>query len=173
MCGGTLCSLPWARVASFWLAFCFTLPLVPLTAQSTTPGPAPNESRQSILSLLNSQTETLVSRLTERDKQTSDSETNFRRIIEEWQTRWTDSVLALDSLQKEHEATLLLLSQSETAFSDYRLSTEDRAKLDNDAVALARKERDDARFVVWIAAATGFAIGIAIEETGRRLGWIR
>jgi len=39
VCGASFSASPWARLSSFWLVFCFALVQVPISGQSTTPGP--------------------------------------------------------------------------------------------------------------------------------------
>ena len=172
MCGATLPVSPWVRVASFWLALCFTLVQVPATAQSKPSEPTPQESSQSILSLLSNQTDDLVARLTLRVKQTDNSEINFRRIIEDYEARWILSEAGWEKSRKDHEATLNELSLSKADFENYVKSSADRAKVDNDAVTTLTRERDDARGHEVLVGAGGVLFGLGLWELAHLFGWI-
>jgi len=160
---------PWARVASFWLAFCFIGPLVPVTAQSTTPGPTPQESRQSAVSALISLSEEQVFSLTKRKTELKSLNDRIESLRQSWLEAEQKSMGLLETvsgLRKDLKATSNELSKSVTAFAAYKQSSEDRAKKDNDAVLQARNDR-------LLYTLIALAVGFGIDEIAHRAGWIK
>ena len=161
MCGNTLPRPPsWLLLLALVLTFCFTSP-PSLTAQSTPNAPQPPESKQSIVSSLNSLSDDLVLRLTERDAQSQSFKINFEKMQSDDEARWKLSQGALASLQTEHAATLSELSNLGTDYAGLKQSSLDREAADQKAIKQARAERDGAYV---IGGLVGLALGFIADE---------
>lgn len=133
----------------FVLLVCYSPELV--TAQSTEPEQRPPESSLSVVSFLSSLSDDLVTRLTERDRQSQASVIELNKIRQDAEAQWKLYQEALDRLQKEHQGTLNELSKSETDYADLKVSSLAREALDQQAI-------DDARSRVVLVGA-GCALG--------------
>jgi predicted HNH restriction endonuclease len=103
-------------------------------------------------------------RLTVRVEQENDFNLKLQKIRNDDELRWKISQVLFQNLQTEHEATLLSLSQSETAYADLKQSSEARANLDAQALTQARQERDDARAHEFLVGLGGVAVGALLVE---------
>lgn len=156
---------PWARVAPFWLAFCFGLVQVPINAQSMPSAPPPSESRQNGELSLSSLSSLLVERLKLRVQQSDDSLVSFKKVVEamnDYEAKWRLSEASLAQLQTDHEATLKSHLDLTRRFEDYQKASEDRAKDDQAAV-------DQARDQLWVWGGAGLGLGLL---TGLVIGLI-
>lgn len=156
-------ALPWARVASFWWLLLFGLIQVPLTAQSTNSGLGPSESKPSAELSLSSLSSLLVERLKLRVQQSDESLRSFKKVVEamnDYEAKWKLSEASLAQLQTDHEATLKSRSDLIQRFDDYLRSSEERAGIDAEAIAQARRELDEARSLNVLSWIGGAIIGV-------------
>lgn len=155
------CSL--ARVALFWWLLLFGPGQVPVTAQSTNSGLGQSGSGPSDELSLSSLSSLLVERLTLRVQQSEDSLMSFKKVIEamnDYETKWKLSEASLAQLKTDHAATLKSHSDLIQRFNDYLRASEERARIDADAIAQARRERDEVMAAIpWIGGG-GFALGV-------------
>lgn len=153
-CMGVSLGSSLGRVASFWLAFCFGLVQVPLTAQSTNSGPGLSESSQKELSSLTNLSDEQVFSLKKRKAELQ----SLNEKIESFRESWLEAELKSMGLSKtvsllktDLTATSKELSQSKQDFTDYKASSEERARIDAEAIAKARAERDEAEAILpWV-----------------------
>lgn len=143
-----------ARVASFWLAFCFGLVQVPLTAQSTNSGPGPSESKPSAelsLSKVSSELRLTLKDLVESYPKLVTESSSLRDQVKSL----SEQVSALSSSSETWEADSKRLTDSvkslTTQFEEAQAASDERARIDAEALATARKERDEAKAILpWV-----------------------
>lgn len=159
-----------ARVASFWLALCFTLVQVPATAQSTTQEPAQQVGKQSSVmgfdEALKQARDLVIASLASFDQARAEAET-WQLDSEKWQTE----ALALSSeLTKERtdsEALSKSLTDSSNREAALKQAADELANANAVAITTARKERDDARAMeIWVGlggATVGALIALCVK----------
>lgn len=155
---------PWARVSSFWLALCFTLVQVPLTAESTTLGPVRPETKllngmdlDASLRQLRSMLETS---LQDSLKLRAEAE-DLRMGLENWQAEAVKLSSELTALRKDSEELSNSLTESLKREAALEEASTRRAMIDAKAIKEARQQRDQARawnLWAWTGGATAGAL---------------
>lgn len=173
MCGASLPVSRWARVAFFWLAFCFGLGQVPLTAQSTTPGPAQAETKPlSVMdfdSALKQARNEVWNSLQTFEQARSEAE-SWRLESLKWQTEALRLSFDLTKARKDSEGLSKSLTDSLKREADLKAASDKQDEIDAQALEDARTARDEARswnLWAWIGGAilgalTGLVIGLIL-----------
>jgi len=154
----------WARLASFWLVFCFTLVQVPLMAQPTTPGPVLQDGKplsamdfDEALKQLRSMLETSL-----QDSLMLKSEAeDLRTALESWQAEAVKLSSELTALRKDSEELSNSLTDSLKREAALKEASEEQDRIDAQAIKEARIARDEARvwnLWAWIGGATAGAL---------------
>jgi hypothetical protein len=173
--GASLLVSPWARLWPFWLSFCFTLVQVPLTAESTTSGPARPETSplnatdfDGALKQLRAMLETSLQDSLNLRAEAED----LRTGLESWQAEAIKLSSMLTALRKDSEALSNSLTDSLKREAGLKAASDRQDEVDAQAVKEARLARDEARawnLWAWIGGATTgalTALGLA-----HILGW--
>lgn len=173
MCGASSLVSSWARVASFcWLLFC-GLDQVPLTAQSTNSGLGQSESKPSVelsLSKVSSELRETLKDLKDKYPKALEESENLRSEVK----RLSEELTALSSSsanwEKESKRLTASVKSLMTQFEELQAASDERARIDAEAIATARTERDEAKawnLWAWIGGAilgglTGLVVGLIL-----------
>lgn len=158
----SLPGLLWARVPFFWLAFFLALPQVPLTAQSTSNGPGPSESRPSVelsLSKVSSELVTTLRDLTEKYPKAIEESESLREQVKSLSGQVSELSSSSESWEADSKRLTGLVKSLTTQFEDYQKASEAKAEIDAQAIDEARADRDEARSILPWAGVGGAIIG--------------
>lgn len=153
-CFGSSRGLHWARVASFWLVFCFTLVQVPLMAQSTTQGPVSQDGKPLSAmdldeALKTARNEVFNSLLT--FEQARNEAEIWRLDSLKWQTEALRLSFDLTRVTRDSEGLSKSLTESLKREADLKLASDRQDEIDAKAIKEARQERDEARATLpWV-----------------------
>lgn len=154
MCGASFSALHWARVASFWWLLLFGLGQVPVIAQSTNSVLGQSEPRPSSelsLSKVSSELRETLRDLAERYPLLIAESSNLRDQVKSLSME----VSALSSSSENWETESKRLTDSvsllTTQFEELQAASDERARIDAQAIATARLERNQAKAILpWV-----------------------